>query len=279
MSMYKNLTMSSLVALNILCVASPSFSKCEFEEREEINRPSTQTRTLDKNENFFSSGKTFLSQNAKALKDKIFSSPEEYDLPESYSVVGVALFSGKDPISEAIKKVTHSKTSHVGLILADADADPKDKRSWFCFESTGAIGEILRYKPSKKFPHVRTTPWNEVVKNYRGGVSYRKFKFSSKKRIDSDIVTDFVNKYNGKLFLKNPIRGVKALLGKNKASKSDDTKTVFCSELDALALMHFGILKRGISGNYLPKHFTEEYILPLCKGVTLKRTISAKKAR
>nr|MBP9694411.1 hypothetical protein [Alphaproteobacteria bacterium] len=40
------------------------------------------------------------------------------DASIKYNIIGVALFSGTDPFSKVIKGMTHSKTSHVGVILA-----------------------------------------------------------------------------------------------------------------------------------------------------------------
>ncbi len=64
---------------------------------------------------------------------------------EKYNLIGVALFSGKDPFSYAIKKLTHSKISHLGVILSDA----QNENRWYCFESTGTAGEVLR----GQYPH------------------------------------------------------------------------------------------------------------------------------
>src|SRR5690606_34228149 len=50
-------------------------------------------------------------------KDK----PEGKTSQSKYSLAGIALFSGKDPVSCAIKAITGSKISHVGLILSDTD--------------------------------------------------------------------------------------------------------------------------------------------------------------
>ncbi len=167
-----------------------------------------------------------------------------------YNLVGIGLFSGKDPISYGIKGLTRSKVSHVGIILSDA----QDENKWYCFESTGSAKEVLR----GQYPHVRITPWKDVVKNYDGGISYRLFDFENDKRISPTLVTEFVEEYNGKSYTKSPLRLLKALLHKNRKSRSSSLKSVFCSELSSKMLMNLGVLEDGIPGNMLPRDFSSK---------------------
>jgi hypothetical protein len=48
----------------------------------------------------------------------------------NYNLIGITLFGGTDPFSKAIKKVTDSPYSHVGIILCDND----DIKNWYCFD-------------------------------------------------------------------------------------------------------------------------------------------------
>ncbi len=180
---------------------------------------------------------------------------------QKYNLMGVALFSGKDAISYGIKKASHSKFSHVGVILSNAN----EEDDWYCFESTGSRDEVLK----GEYPHVRTRPWEEVVQDYEGKVSYRLFVFQDRDRADSDEVTTFMEKYDGKSYTKNPVRLVKSLFDLNKKSKSEVLKTVFCSELVAQMLMELGILENGSAGNYIPKDFSSQGYVELPSGVTL----------
>lgn len=198
----------------------------------------------------------------------------EYKEPEGrvngqkYNLAGIALFAGRDPISHGIETITGSKFSHVGAILSDANDDNK----WFCFESTGTKGEVLR----GKYPHVRITPWNTVVKNYNGKVSYRLFLYQNMKKIDSAEVTKFAEKYNGKSYTKNPFKLLKAVLKENKKSKSEILKTAFCSELVAKMLMEVGIIEEGVASNYIPKDFTYNRDFFLNSAVPLTPEFKAK---
>jgi len=77
-------------------------------------------------------------------------------------------------------------------------------------------------------------------------------------RTDSNLVTQFVEEYNGKSYTKNPLTLLGALGNLNNPSKSDVLKTAFCSELSARMLMEFGILQEGTESNCLPADFTSK---------------------
>ncbi|OJX04032.1 MAG: hypothetical protein BGO76_06345 [Caedibacter sp. 38-128] len=186
---------------------------------------------------------------------------QETQKDQQYNIVGVALFSGTDPISSLIKVVTRSKISHVGIILADAN----DENKWYCFESTGSASEVLQ----GKYPHVRTTAWDKVVTEYDGKISYRLLVFEDRDRTDTRLVTGFVEDYNHKSYTKNPLRLLKALFKVNTESRSKCLKTAFCSELTSKMLMDMGVMDKGIAGNYIPKDFTSKKSITLTPGITL----------
>lgn len=185
-----------------------------------------------------------------------------------YNLVGVALFGGQEIVSSSIKVLTGSKYSHVGVILADA----KDENQWYCFESTGSASEVLH----GHYPHVRLTDWQEVAKEYSGKVSYRLLIYDNEERVDSEKVTLFVKRNDGKSFTRNPAKLVKALLRDNKESKSEVLKTAFCSELTAKMFMDLGLLEQGAAGNYIPKDFSSNGKIKLASGVTLSPEFKVK---
>ena len=199
---------------------------------------------------------------------KILSKDSETGTIRKFNIIGVALFSGKDLVSKTIKTLTQSRISHVGMIVADAD----DENSWYCFESTGHKHEVLK----GKYPHVRMTPWDSVVRDYEGKISYRLTVFDEE-RVSSLKVTKFIEDYNGKSYTKNLYKLLKALWRKNKYSHLKVLRTVFCSQLDARMLMELGIIFRDVAANFLPKDFEEgSKFLRLKPGVTFSPAFHVK---
>jgi len=188
---------------------------------------------------------------------------KEKDVNEEkeYNLVGIALFSGKDVVSRTIKMITHSKYSHVGVILADA----KDENKWYSFESTGSASEVLH----GQYPHVRISEWNKITQNYDGKISYRLFTFEDKERPSPKAVAQFVKEYNNKSYTKNPLKLINALLRRNKTSSTKCLNTTFCSQLTAKMFMDMDLLKKGVPSNYLPKDFSSKSDLILSSGITL----------
>lgn len=172
---------------------------------------------------------------------------EELD-GKNFQLHGVALFSGTDPFSVGIKIATDSHYSHVGILLCDASEDKSDPSSWYCFESTGGVEEIL----NGVFPHARVTRWYDVVKQYPGGVARR--LLLSEKDPDIETVTEFIRKYNGRAYEKDMGELLKSF---NDGNDKPNMKTVFCSELTAALMQKLGIIDSAIpSNNYLPSEFS-----------------------
>lgn len=179
-----------------------------------------------------------------------------------YRLHGIALFSGTDPFSAGIRFVTNSNYSHVGILLSEDGKDIADQSAWYCFESTGSADEILN---KGELPHVRITPWGEVVKSYKGGMWLRTFTYEKDHEPTPQWVTEFVARFNGKPYEKNLVELLNAITGSN--TKTDVT-SVFCSELAAEMLLEAKLMESGISSNFTPHQFSTEYKLPLV-GATL----------
>ena len=170
-----------------------------------------------------------------------------------YTLRGIGLFSGTDPFSSLIRTATKSNYSHVGVILSKVGVDPNDESQWICFESTGSASEILH---KHELPHVRVTPWEQVIADYSGGIAFRTFEFEKDHEPSPQAITDFVKRFNGKPYQTNPFELVLAVPAINS---KPDLQSVFCSELAAEMLLEHGYLKGYYANNYTPKHFSSEY--------------------
>ncbi len=186
---------------------------------------------------------------------------EEVDDME-FQMHGVALFSGTDPFSVAIKVATESRYSHVGILLHDARSDVSDLSSWYCFESTGSAGEVL----SGVLPHTRVTSWADVSTQYSGGVASR--LLVSEKAPDVKAVTKFIRANNGRAYENDIGELLNAL---SDGNDKPDMETVFCSELTADLMQKLGIIDSKISSNnYLPSEFSvDKENLPFLSGYSL----------
>jgi|GEM_PF-2164569 len=177
---------------------------------------------------------------------------------KKFSINGIVLFSGTDPFSAAIRLATASDWSHVGMVLADTEGKQ------YCFESTGAPGQILH---DGMLPQVQINTLDDVVKGYEGSVSTRTFTFdkdawTSEK---TNNLTNFVLEKLGTAYERNIGSLLKAIKGDNQ---SDDSSTLFCSELTALTAIEFGLLPKDgqenskKASNYLPRDFSGKQFLP-----------------
>jgi hypothetical protein len=179
-------------------------------------------------------------------------------------VQGIAVFSANDLVGAAIRTLTASSWSHVGLILED-ELD----NSLFCFESTGSASQILQGIA----PQVQISSWQDVVADYDGRVAKRQFNFGEKKPKWQDVVK-YVQGNLGKSYETNLESLIMAIRGDNK---ENDVSSVFCSEMVADCLITLGYLdSEKLSSNYVPGDFSSKRILSLINGASLGKEIMVK---
>lgn len=182
------------------------------------------------------------------------------------SLWGVGLFSGTDVFSTAIKAVTMSKTSHVGMILIDQDGTK------YSYESTGSAGDVLQGIT----PQVQIHLWDDVVHNYSGGIDQRQFTFTEPARNDPNIISPYVYGRIGMPYEKNIVDLVSSIVRGNREGTPD---SVFCSEETARFLMHLKYLNPDrVADNYLPRDFTSKEYIPL-EGCSLGKQTRVKKGK
>lgn len=191
----------------------------------------------------------FLQSELLAIKDK------------SFNIWGVGLFSGGDPFSKSIQVMTGSKWSHVAAILTDQSGNK------YCFESTGSATQVLK----RIRPQVQISLWTDTVTNYSGSVASRQFAFAPTAQPRSETVTDFVHKYLGAVYEENVTTLFKSLA---RANTTENSQSLFCSELTALMLQEFGYLSADtpdarLAENYLPRDFSSKEFLSFNLGATL----------
>ncbi|MEB3702429.1 hypothetical protein Bealeia1_01890 [Candidatus Bealeia paramacronuclearis] len=189
-----------------------------------------------------------------------------------YNLRGIALFSGKSAFSRLIKRFTQSDYSHVGVVFSKAGENPDDESAWRFFEATISPKDIIL---ERHFPHVRLSPWTQVVEHYDGSVFLRTFKFENDNTPPSQAVTQFVEKFNGRPYEKHLTELIRAAYGSNKKV---DLSSVFCSELTAEMFMELGLMPPSNANNYVPKHFSTESSIKLV-GASLSREMIVKKAK
>ncbi len=171
-----------------------------------------------------------------------------------FQLHGIALFGGTDVFSSSIKVLTKSPFSHIGIIVHDASGNIDDETSWYCFESTGSAGEVLKRNP----PHVRVTPWADVCQDYGGSITTRLLTFEEGSEPDGKVLTDYIRATNGRIYETKIFELVKSLMNWNKQAGPD---ALFCSELAAETFMQLGYMERGEDGdglanNWLPAEFS-----------------------
>lgn len=165
---------------------------------------------------------------------------------------GVALFSGTDPFSYAIKLITSSKVSHVGLILTD------ENNVKYSYESTGSASDILE---KHVLPQVQVHLWNDVIENYSGKVYQRQFTFTEPERNDPGVISPYVAGHIGMPYEKS----IRDLISAVSRGNTEGTpNSVFCSEETARFLINLKYLdSERLPDNYLPKDFTSSEYVPL----------------
>lgn len=172
------------------------------------------------------------------------------------SLWGVTLFAGSDIFSAAIKLVTDSKWSHVGLIFTDENGIK------YSYESTGSASEIIS---QHVLPQVQIRLWNDVIAGYSGKATSRQFVFTDTTKNNPDVISSYVYNKIGTPYEKSIETLLKSIFRDNT---SNEPASVFCSEEAARVLMTLDYLDPSrVADNYLPKDFSDKEFIPLigCK--------------
>lgn len=179
------------------------------------------------------------------------------------TVCGVVLFSGTDPLSKLIRKLTRSRWSHVGLLLQD------EQLALWCFEATGSAQDVLL---RGRLPCVQLNKWSTVLAGYAGRVAVRWLVQHPLREVSA-----FVDARVGLPYEQHVHSLLKALDRRNECDGSD---SFFCSELVAATLQNAGCLSsEGMrADNYLPRDFApESQRLDLEPGVVLAQPVVYKR--
>lgn len=76
------------------------------------------------------------------------------------SLLGVALFSGNEGVSKAIRYITKSSYSHVALLLHDVTKDPTDPEGWYVYSANGSASQIM---VDRQLPQVQLEKWSSTI--------------------------------------------------------------------------------------------------------------------
>jgi hypothetical protein len=199
-------------------------------------------------------------------KEDFIDRQKELITDKQLSLWGVGLFSGTDVFSTAIKAVTMSKTSHVGMILVDQNGTK------YSYESTGSAGDVLQGIT----PQVQIHLWDDVVHNYGGRIDQRQFIFTEPERNDSSVISPYVYGRIGMPYEKDIVNLVSSII---RGNSKGTPNSVFCSEETARLLMHLKYLSPDrVADNYLPRDFTSKEYIPL-QGCSLGEQTRVKKGK
>lgn len=203
----------------------------------------------------------------KGRRPKITS---EYDDRRQYLKTGdIVLFSGKQAISAAIKWMSRSKWSHVGMVYRLEDLI-------LLWEST-MISDITDFDSNEAVRGVRLVVLSECVKQYDADIVVRHLKVDWTDKMNRAL-TAFRRKVRGRPYEKSKVELIKAAydgwLGENR----EDLSSLFCSELIAETYQQVGLLpdvKDGgwPSNEYTPGDFASDarHPLGLLKGASLSK--------
>jgi len=170
------------------------------------------------------------------------------------SLIGVALFSGNEIFSKAIRSITKSAYSHVALLLHDAKNEPNDPEGWYIYSANGSASQIMA---DRQLPQVQLEKWTTAMEGYDGAVWTRLMLFE-KPAPTSDIVTELVDKYIGLPYERQLLIMLKAI-NRTNVEGAGHADSAFCSEICYRFLAASGVLQdTEVPENVWPKDFSPE---------------------
>jgi len=166
----------------------------------------------------------------------------------------VALFSGNEVFSKAIRKVTKSSYSHVALLLHETTKDPSDSEGWYVYSANGSASQMMA---ENMMPQVQLEKWTTTVPGYAGVVATRLLKFDAVVPT-SQVITELVDKYIGMPYENQMFIMLKAM-NRSNVESDKSANSAFCSEICYRFLAAAGVLEdTEVPENVWPKDFSDE---------------------
>jgi len=192
----------------------------------------------------------------------------------------IILFSGKSYVSAAIKWMTTSRWSHVGMALRVPDFD-----FVLLWEST-MLSDVSEYDSSKLVRGVRLVVLSECISKYNADIAVRRLTVNRTPKMRRDLA-NFRNEVRGRPYEESKMELIKAAYDGPFGRNEEDLSSLFCSELIAESYQVMGLLPKNRSApnykpsnEYTPADFasTDPKTLPLSKG-SLSKPVFLKRAK
>jgi len=180
----------------------------------------------------------------------------------------IILTSGTTLFSRAIRWMTKSYWSHVGMIVR---ADQWD----FVLMWESTTGVRIKDVESTKFNHgVQLVPLSERLKAYDGTFAIRQLNRPLSES-ETQTLSRFRHEVSGRRFDYNMVELLRAAWDSGIMSDNhEELSSLFCSELIAETFQALGFLDEDRPSNeYVPSDFSTEQSLPLKRGVSLGEEI------
>lgn len=172
------------------------------------------------------------------------------------SLEGIILSNGHSSSSYKIKAVTLSKWSHVGLLVRDTRYHFDNRNGWYVFESVANPSSIGTGTASAtKAYGVRLASWQHDLAAC-DDITIRHLHYQNSNRPSSDALKTVIGRYIGRPYEQNVTEMAGGVLDVNT---TEDSRSIFCSELNALVLQDLGLLSSDkLPDNFIPAHFSLE---------------------
>lgn len=190
------------------------------------------------------------------------------DIRQQLKMGDIVLTSGKTLFSQAIRWMTRSHWSHVGMVVRAEQWD-----FVLLWEST--TGARIKDVESTKISHgVQLVPLSERLKAYDGGFAIRQLSRPLTEN-ETETLSRFRHEVSGRTFDYNVIELLKAAWDSGIMSDNhEDLSCLFCSELIAETFQALGFLDENRPSNeYVPSDFSSEQSLPWNRDISLGKEI------
>lgn len=193
-------------------------------------------------------------------------------IEDEFRTGDIIIFSGHGAISDVIKLFTKSKWSHVGIAIRNGTDN------LYILEST-TLNDVKDVVDNVAKKGVQLVPLRDRLNKYDGDISIRHLQGAVMGNNDSNALKAFMLEIEDRPYEEHVIDLVKAIMERYVAKdgklhdilhNSEDTSSLFCSELIAEAYQRLNILnKTEPSDYYLPKDFSDNGKMLLLRNITI----------
>lgn len=167
----------------------------------------------------------------------------------------LVFFAGRGLLSDSVKAVTHSRWSHVAMVMVLPEYD------FVCLWESTALSNLKDLNIGRTHEGVQLVPLSTRLRTYEGDMALRQLRGVRLSRRDMQKLMALRRRLGGRPYEESTLELMAAAYDGLLGEQNENLSSLFCSELVAETYQALGLIRGGRkdkpSNEYTPADFAE----------------------